>query len=158
MTNTTNAPAINAPCKACYGAGTKTQIVDSGRLTQIPCADCAGTGEIERGVESLMAEACRLDDEIKARMAEIIAPLQADLDELKALISAIVIAGGETVRTQYGRVEYVKASERVSWNDAALLGFAVAHPEILSMRSAKETAPTTRIKFEVKPPSGGGKP
>ena len=41
--------------------------------------------------------------------------------------------------------------ERVSWDDRALLGFAVAHPEILSMRSTKETAPTTRIKFEVKP-------
>jgi hypothetical protein len=142
---------INAPCKTCHGDGSQTTIVDRGQLTQLPCADCDGAGETERSVESLMEEACRLDDKIKARTAEIITPLQNDLDELKALIASIVIAGGETVRTQFGRVEYVRAGECVSWDDRALLGFAVAHPEILSMRSAKETAPTTRIKFEVKP-------
>ena len=102
-------------------------------------------------VASLMEEACRLDDEIKSRTAEIITPLQDDLDHLKSLIADIVIAGGETIRTPFGRIEYVRAGERVSWDDRALLGFAVAHPEILQMRSTKETAPAVRIKFEVKP-------
>lgn len=146
MTNT-----INASCKACSGAGSRTMIVDAGEIIQRECTDCAGSGEVERSIESLMEEACRLDDEIKGRTAEFITPLQEYLDKLKALIAAITIAGGETVRTQFGRAEYVKAGERVTWNDAGLLGFAVAHPEILSMRSTKETQPTTRIKFEVKP-------
>lgn len=100
-------------------------------------------------VESTEDDAC--DDEIKSRTAEIITPLQDDLDHLKSLIADIVIAGGETIRTPFGRIEYVRAGERVSWDDRALLGFAVAHPEILQMRSTKETAPAVRIKFEVKP-------
>lgn len=115
------------------------------------CPLCNDTGVVESDIKAVMAQACRLDDEIKARIAEHITPLQAQLDDIKVALSAAVIAGGETVKTEYGRIEYVKAGERVSWDDRALLGFAVAHPEILQMRSTKETAPTTRIKFEVKP-------
>lgn len=133
---------IKIDCPMCAGTG-----FDTGST----CAQCAGTGEIERTVEQLMWQASRLDDEIKSRMAETIAPLQYQLDTIKAALSAAVITAGETIRTADGRIEYVRAGERVTWDDRALLGFAVAHPEILSMRSTKETAPTTRIKFEVKP-------
>lgn len=136
-------------CVVCNGNG--TIVLNDPDIGEIECVNCAGTGEVERSVESLMEKACRLDDEIKARLAEYVSPLQEQLDVLKTIIHSAVVAGGETVKTQYGRIEYVRAGERVTWNDAALLGFAVAHPEILQMRTAKETQPTTRIKFEVKP-------
>lgn len=135
---------IKIDCPTCAGTG-----ADS--VDRTTCTQCNGTGEIERTVEQLMWQASRLDDEIKSRTAEIIAPLQYQLDTIKAALSAAVIDIGVTVKTEYGRIEYVRAGERVTWNDAALLGFAVAHPEILQMRTTKETAPTARIKFEAKP-------
>ena len=134
---------IQIVCPTCAGTGAQS-------IDDTTCSQCSGEGVIERSFEQVMSHACRLDDEIKARMAEYIAPLQQQLDDIKIALSAAVIQAGETIKTEYGRVEYVRAGERISWDDRALLGFAVAHPEILKMRATKETAPTTRVKFEVK--------
>jgi hypothetical protein len=102
-------------------------------------------------IEEAMKRACQLDDEIKARMAETITPLQDQLDELKAQIAQAAINAGETLRTPYGRVEYVRGGERVTWDSKALEGYAAAHPEILKFKTVKATEPSARIKFEVKP-------
>jgi hypothetical protein len=112
---------------------------------------CAGTGEIERTFEQLMSHACRLDDEIKARIAETVAPLQEQLDTIKAALAAAVVAHGETVKSEYGRVEYVRGGERVTWDGKALEGYAAAHPEVLKFKTVKAVDPSARIKFEVKP-------
>lgn len=143
---------IKTTCPTCDGDREVPALYGSAfTAPMVECFTCAGTGEVERPLEDVMREACELDDEIKALTAEHITPLQDRLDDIKRVLNAAVVESGATVKTQYGRIEYVKAGERVTWNDVALLGFAVAHPEILSMRSTKETAPTTRIKFEVKP-------
>lgn len=143
---------IKTTCPTCDGDREVPALYGSAFTAPlVECFTCHGTGEVEHPIEDVMREACELDDEIKALTAEHITPLQDRLDAIKQLLSAAVINAGETIRTADGRIEYVKAGERVSWDDRALLGFAVAHPEILSMRSTKETAPTTRIKFEVKP-------
>ncbi len=102
-------------------------------------------------ISEAMERASRLDDEIKARTAEIIEPLQAQLDELKEQIAAAVLEAGETLKTQYGRAEYVRGGERATWDSKALEGYAVAHPEILKFKTVRVMEPSARIKFEAKP-------
>lgn len=134
---------ITITCPLCHGTGAHDLNIPTG------CTQCAGTGEIERTVEQLMWQACRLDDEIKARTAEHIAPLQEQLDTIKAALASAVVTAGETVKTEYGRVEFVRGGERVTWDAKALEGYAAAHPEILKFKSVKSVEPSARIKFIV---------
>lgn len=101
-------------------------------------------------INHAMELASRLDDEIRARMAETITPLQEQLDALKAEIGAAALLAGETLKTAYGRVEYVRGGERATWDAKALEGYAAAHPEILRFKTVKITEASARVKFEAK--------
>jgi hypothetical protein len=136
---------IKIECPLCHGLGARDLNLPIG------CTQCAGTGKIERTAEALMQQACLIDDEVKRRTAEFVAPLQDQLDTIKAALAAAVVAHGETLKTPFGRVEFVRGGERVTWDAKALEGYAAAHPEILKFKSVKATEPSARIKFEVKP-------
>lgn len=108
--------------------------------------------------DELLARACELDDAIEERTAESIAPLKAELDEIKDVLKARAVAAGSTLSNNYGRVEYVKASERVTWDDASLLlivaRLAESQPElcaqIIACRRANAVEPTARVRFAVR--------
>lgn len=104
--------------------------------------------------EALIELASRLDDELEARTAEVIAPVKEQLDAAKAELRLRALAAGKTLESSAGRVEYVKASERVSWDDRALLRFAakfVNCPEIvaelMACRTVTQTDATARVRF-----------
>ena len=108
--------------------------------------------------DDLLARACELDDEIEARTAETIAPLKAQLDEIKDVLKARALAAGKTLESSAGRVEFVKAGERVSWDDAGLLALAAQLAEsqpdlcaqIVACRRATAVEPTARVRFAVR--------
>lgn len=108
--------------------------------------------------EELLERGSRLDDEIEARTAESIAPLKAQLDAIKSALRDRALAASTTLNGQAGRVEYVKAGERVTWDDAGVLVVAARLAEVspelcaqlLSYRRVSDVEPTARVRFAVK--------
>jgi hypothetical protein len=64
------------------------------------------------------------------------------ITELTAEVKAEVLAGGSSAKGAHLQALYVKG--RISWNTVALDGYAIAHPEIASMR--KEGEPSVSIR------------
>lgn len=82
------------------------------------------TGEwsTELTIDFLFEKACRLDDDIKAREAELIAPLVQQKEAIEETIRAKCLEQGASISTNYGIVKYRQAGSRTSWDDTALLG------------------------------------
>lgn len=105
-------------------------------------------------VQYLALEKQRLMDEampaeVKARLAEIetefagkTAAAQVNIDALTDEIKSAVIANGASVKADFIQAVWTKG--RVSWDNKALDGYAVAHPEINAFR--KEGEPSVSIR------------
>jgi hypothetical protein len=63
------------------------------------------------------------------------------LAELKERIHALMLEHGETVQSPHKTAKWCKP--RISWNDAGLVGFAMAYPELLAFR--REGEPSVAI-------------
>jgi hypothetical protein len=108
--------------------------------------------------EELIEIGSRLDDMLEAMTAEYIAPIKAQLDAIKDHLKGRALAAGETLSSDIGRVEFVRAGERVSWDDKRLLKLAARLAEVdidltsqlLSCRSATQVEPTARVRFAPK--------
>ena len=90
-----------------------------------------------------------LTPEIRVALADIeceYAPLLATADfkiaELESAVKDIVVKHGETVRGTGLMAVWNKP--RISWNDAALNGYAVDHPEIQQFRKVGDPSVTIR--------------
>ena len=64
------------------------------------------------------------------------------MEGLEGEIRAAVLERGETMQSEHLAAVWNKG--RVSWDGRLLAGYAVAHPEVLSMR--KEGAPTVSFR------------
>ena len=78
-------------------------------------------------------------DEIDAEAQTAMDALSGGIDSLTAEIKAEVIAAGTTVKSEHLQAVYAKG--RVSWDNKALDGYAVAHPEIGAFRKTGEPKP-----------------
>ena len=65
------------------------------------------------------------------------------MEGLEGEIRAAVLERGETMQSEHLAAVWNKG--RVSWDGRLLAGYAVAHPEVLSMR--KEGAPTVSFRM-----------
>jgi hypothetical protein len=116
-----------------------------------------GDASVDPGLttEELLQIGSRLDDELEARTAEMIAPIKARLDAIKDLLRERAIAAGTTLASDVGRVEFVKPSERVVWDDAGVLMVAARLAEqspelcatLMACRRTSAVAPTARVRF-----------
>lgn len=80
-------------------------------------------------------------------MLDIVAePYLADLQALDEEIKAKTIEWGETVSTGDIEAQYTKGYDKVTWNNKALDGYAIAHPEIVTFRKMSVVAPRVKIK------------
>jgi len=78
-----------------------------------------------------------LDAEYEPRFEEANQAIRWLEDDIKYAVLVL----GESVKSEHIQAQYVKA--RVSWNTKALDGYAVAHPELESLRTTGE--PSVRI-------------
>ncbi|MBX7212471.1 MAG: hypothetical protein K1X39_00525 [Thermoflexales bacterium] len=114
----------------------------------------AAYGELMAALDVIRADQQRARDsvltpEIRARLAEIelefapqIDAATARIDALLAEIKTEVLTAGETARG--GGYTAVWSRGRASWNDKALLNYAVEHPEILGFRATGD--PTVSLR------------
>jgi hypothetical protein len=108
--------------------------------------------------EELIEIGSRLDDMLEAMTAEYIAPVKAQLDTIKDQLKARALAAGTTLASDIGRVEFVRAGERVTWDDAALLLIAArlaeSQPElcaqVIACRRATAVEASARVRFAPK--------
>jgi hypothetical protein len=108
--------------------------------------------------EELIEIGSRLDDMLEAMTAEYIAPIKAQLDTIKGALKGRALAAGTTLASDIGRVEFVRASERVIWDDAALLMIAArlaeSQPElcaqVIACRRATAVEASARVRFAPK--------
>jgi predicted nucleic acid-binding Zn-ribbon protein len=71
-----------------------------------------------------------------------ISALESEIAETKRQIERLVLELGQTVKSTRAIAVYNKG--RVTWDNQALEGFAVAHPEILAFRKEGEPYITIR--------------
>ena len=79
---------------------------------------------------------------VEAEFADRTRVMNVDIAVLEDQIKRAVIAHGATVKGAALSAVYAKG--RVSWDNKALEGYAVAHPELLAFRS--EGAPSVSIR------------
>ena len=63
-------------------------------------------------------------------------------------IEKAVLLNGKSFKCDYGKATYRKESERPSWDNKALLGYAAAHPEIEQFRKVTTVKAGVMISFE----------
>lgn len=87
--------------------------------------------------------------EVKARIAEVestfavkIEGVAENIATLEAEIKQAVITAGATVKGSFLQAVFTKG--RVSWDTKSLDGYAVAHPELLSLRKVGEPSVSLR--------------
>lgn len=100
-----------------------------------------------------LAKQAALDEiytpEIKARINEIemafavkLEGVSENIAALEAEIKQAVISAGTTVKGSFIQAVFTKG--RVSWDTKSLDGYAVAHPELLSLRKVGEPSVSLR--------------
>lgn len=90
-----------------------------------------------------------ITDEIKKRLEEVEAEyaaktegVSANIGKLEAEIKQAVIANGASVKGAFLHAVFTKG--RVSWDTKSLEGYAVAHPEVLSLRKVGDPSVSIR--------------
>lgn len=104
-------------------------------------------------IEQLMGEWYALCQELEP-LEETMAPIKRQKDTCEAKIKELTRLLGKGHSAPHLGVEVVfrKGYKKVTWDSAALAGFAAAHPEILPFRSEKETQPSITIRMTDKLP------
>jgi hypothetical protein len=112
-------------------------------------ASCSTTEDLLDLKYSLEAERDRAVADIDAVIAELqarrkakVANIEGDIEAVTNLVKSQVLSGGATVKGTHYMAVYAKG--RVSWDNKALDGYAVAHPEILILR--KEGEPSVSFR------------
>lgn len=63
-------------------------------------------------------------------------------------IENAVLLEGKSFKCPYGKATYRRESERSSWDNKALIGYAAAHPEIEQFRKVTPVKASVSISFE----------
>lgn len=112
---------------------------DALMATDLACVDLSD--EFEKIVElrqSLAEETRELDKEItllQEKRAEIAEPYETGIKEHEESIKQEILARGKAFHCTYGKAIFKRGSRKIEWNDDALIGYAVEHPEIKQFRS-----------------------
>lgn len=99
--------------------------------------------------QDLTDEVKELDKEIELLQEtrnDIAEPYLAAIQEHEENIRKEVLAREKTFQCSFGQAIYRKGAKSVKWNDDALKGYAVEHPEIEQFRSESEGEPTVVLK------------
>lgn len=103
----------------------------------------AATRELDTTVATIYTpEIKALVKAVEAEFADRTRVMNVDIAVLEDQIKRAVITHGATVKGAALSAVYAKG--RVSWDNKALEGYAVAHPELLAFRS--EGAPSVSIR------------
>ncbi len=132
-------------------SGFNTQMVD--RLM----AEDALTVDLSAEFKAIIQLRQDLAGEV-GELAEEIANLQEIHDNLaEPYLAAIkaheenirkeIMGRGKTFQCVFGQAIYRKGARSVKWNDDALLGYAIEHPEIEQFRSESEGKPSIVLKI-----------
>lgn len=97
----------------------------------------------------LVEEVSELDKEIAIlheKRKEIAEPYETAIAEHEETIREEILLREKPFACTHGKATFRKGYERVSWDDAALLGYAVDHPGIEQFRKVSEVKPTVTLK------------
>ena len=115
---------------------TKIEMDKRARIeAELPSEYRAKLAEIER-------EAKAATESVIVEFDPQVASVGIAIDNLQDVIKAEIIKYGQSVKGDHLQGVFVKG--RVSWNDKGLEGFALEHPELMSLREVKE--PTAQIR------------
>lgn len=93
-----------------------------------------------------------IDDEIEKLRAEKDrreAPYWADIETIEAQIKEAINEREESYKCDYGQAIYRGGARKVTWDDAALIGYSAAgHPEIEQFRQESEGRSSIVLKVE----------
>lgn len=70
----------------------------------------------------------------------------SSISELEQIIKDVTLLRATSFKSEHGKVSYRKGYVRASWDDRALLGYAVDHDAILSFRKETEVKPSVSIE------------
>lgn len=101
--------------------------------------------ELKRSMEQELGPMKAQYQELEKVMREIMNPYVAQIQECEDRIRSAVLANKTSFDGSYGTAIYTKGYDRVTWDDAKLLGFAAVHPEIVPFRKVTLVAPTVRL-------------
>ena len=87
--------------------------------------------------------------DLEAEFAPAFDALEGERVELERRVKDAARQAGVTLKAEGVPVQAVVSKGRVSWDDKALLGFALAHPDILAFR--REGEPSVSLRW------GGGR-
>ena len=100
------------------------------------------TAEKKQLIDALLSPEVRAEiAAIDAEYDDIIAAVEKKADSVAKELRAAVAASGEKVTGQRFAVSYTKP--RITWDDKALVGYAIEHPELYAFR--REGRPSARI-------------
>lgn len=100
--------------------------------------------------QDLDDETRELDKEIALLMERrdnIAEPYLADIQEHEEVIRKEILSRERTFKCSFGQAIYRKGARSVKWNDDALLGYAIDHPDIEQFRSESEGKPSIVLKI-----------
>jgi len=103
---------------------------------------------LRRAVETLVEP---LDDEIKKLQLQRACATRSFDDAIEfhtKNIENAVLLEGKSFKCPHGKATYRRESERSSWDNKALLGYAAAHPEIEQFRKLTPIKASVSISFE----------
>jgi len=139
--------------------GNKVIIPESGFDTsQVDALAAADTIDLEAEFatiqtlkRSLSEHTKCIDYEIKklaAYRASIAQPYDEAIEFHTKNIENAVLQDAKSFKCDYGKATYRRESERTSWDNKALLGYAAAHPEIEQFRKVTPVKTAVMISFE----------
>lgn len=76
--------------------------------------------------------------DLEKKLEAISEPYEAAIQEKQETIRMAVLEQGKSFKCGCGKAVFRKGARKIVWNDDALLGYAVKHPEIEQFRSETE--------------------
>ena len=135
--------------------GKKESVFDTRMVDELAAAE---TIDLEAEFDAI--------NELKAEIAHQVSGIDTDIARLMALrdkvrtpyneaikfhtgnIENAVLLEGKSFKCPLGKATYRRESERSSWDNKALLGYAAAHPEIEQFRKLTPVKASVSISFE----------
>lgn len=128
---------------------------DTSLVDKLAAADTIDLGAEFSAIDNLKRSITVLtesiDDEIhklQLQRAYMTQPYDEAIEFHTKNIENAVIQDGKSFKCDYGKATYRRESERSSWDNKALLGYAAAHPEIEQFRKVTVVKAAVMISFE----------
>ena len=86
--------------------------------------------------------------ELQLKLESASQPYDTSIESHMKYIENTVLLEGKTFKCPHGKATYRRESERSSWDNKALLGYAAAHPEIEQFRKVTPVKASVSISFE----------